>query len=216
VRPASKAQPDRSVDRVIAERGLVTVGELEALTGERRRPTIGQWAVSAVALAELQRSLSARIETAGALGLDVASLDDRERAVVATLAGITVDAGRARHAAAADPLADHPFLAILRDGGVAPPDPVAIDRAQLRELVRRGQVVERDSVYFHPQAVELAADAAAALLRTHPTGFTMSQFREALGNTRKHSVPLATELDARGVTRRRGDVRIAGPKLPES
>jgi selenocysteine-specific elongation factor len=42
----------------------------------------------------------------------------------------------------------------------------------------------------------------------------MSQFREALGNTRKHSVPLATELDARGITRRRHDVRIAGPKLP--
>ena len=41
----------------------------------------------------------------------------------------------------------------------------------------------------------------------------MSQFREALGVTRKHAVPIATELDARGITRRRGDVRIAGPRL---
>ncbi|NDA77951.1 MAG: hypothetical protein EBY07_09180, partial [Actinobacteria bacterium] len=43
--------------------------------------------------------------------------------------------------------------------------------------------------------------------------FTLSQFRDALGITRKHAVPLATELDARGITRRRDDVRIAGPRL---
>jgi selenocysteine-specific elongation factor len=51
-------------------------------------------------------------------------------------------------------------------------------------------------------------------LRDHPGGFTISQFREALAITRKHAVPLAAELDARGITRRRDDVRIAGPKLP--
>ena len=51
------------------------------------------------------------------------------------------------------------------------------------------------------------------MLTSHPDGFTMSQFREALGVTRKHAVPIATELDARGITRRRGDVRIAGPRL---
>ena len=63
-------------------------------------------------------------------------------------------------------------------------------------------------------SIEAAADTAARLLQSHPAGFTMSQFREALGTSRKHAVPLATELDARGITRRRDDVRIAGPKLP--
>ena len=57
-------------------------------------------------------------------------------------------------------------------------------------------------------------DPAASLLQAHPDGFTMSQFREALGNTRKHALPLANELDARGITRRRDDVRIGGPRLP--
>ena len=71
-----------------------------------------------------------------------------------------------------------------------------------------------DGLHFHPDAVAGAAHAAAALLHAQPTGFTISQFREALGNTRKHAVPLAAELDATGVTRRRDDVRIAGPKLP--
>jgi selenocysteine-specific elongation factor len=91
---------------------------------------------------------------------------------------------------------------------------VDVDRTQLRELIRRKLVVERDGLCFHPQAIEHTAAAAARLLDADPDGFTLSQLREALGNTRKHAVPLATELDARGITRRRGDVRIAGPKLP--
>jgi selenocysteine-specific elongation factor len=36
-----------------------------------------------------------------------------------------------------------------------------------------------------------------------------------LGTTRKWAVPLLTILDARGITRRRDDVRVAGPRLPE-
>jgi selenocysteine-specific elongation factor len=42
----------------------------------------------------------------------------------------------------------------------------------------------------------------------------MSDLRTAFGNTRKHALPLVAVLDGRGVTRRRGDVRIAGPRLP--
>ena len=49
-----------------------------------------------------------------------------------------------------------------------------------------------------------------------PAGFTVSMFREAAGITRKHALPLLSELDARGITRRRGDVRVAGPRLPEA
>ena len=214
VRPASKAQPDRSVDRVIDERGWVTADDLEAMTGERREPTVGAWVVSPVAFATTQASVRARIAAADELGFDVASLDERERATVATLEGVAVEAGRARPVAAKDPLADHPFLATLLAGGTAPPDPSGIDKTQLRELVRRKLVVERDGLYFHPSAIDNAARAAAELLRANPEGFTMSQFRETLANTRKHAVPLATELDARGITRRREEVRIPGPKLP--
>ena len=214
VRPASKAQPDRGVDRVIDERGWVTADDLDALTGERREPTVGAWVVSPTAFAATQASVRARVAAADEFGLDVATLDERERATVPTLEGVAVEAGRARPVAAKDPLADHPFLDVLLKGGAAPPDPIGIDKAQLREMVRRKLVVERDGLYFHPSAIEVAARAAAKLLRDNPEGFTMSQFREALANTRKHAVPLATELDARGITRRRGEVRIPGPKLP--
>ena len=214
--PASKAAPDRNVDRVVTEHGWLTVDDLEALTGEHHTATIGNWIVSATRLHEMEQGVRDRVAAAGELGLDIAVLDERERAVLASLSGgdIAMESGRARLRELRDPLSDHPYVADLLTGAFAPPDPTGVDKAQLRELVRRGLVVERDGLYFHPDVVALAARAAAALLQTHPDGFTVSQFREALGNTRKHALPLAAELDAVGVTRRRADMRIAGPKLP--
>jgi selenocysteine-specific elongation factor len=215
VLPASKARPDRDIDRVIAEHGWIHADELEALTGERRSTTLGTWVVAPAALEAVRNDVKARVLAAGELGLDVASLDDRGRAALGTLDDVAVDAGRARQAEARDPLTDHPFVAALLAGGAAPPEPGSIDKMQLRELVRRKLVVEREGLYFHPDAIELAARTAATLLHDHPGGFTVSQFREALSITRKHAVPLAAELDSRGITRRRDDVRIGGPRLPD-
>lgn len=214
VLPASKARPDRSIDRLVAEHGWLETAELEALTGETRPATVGRWVVATAALAATEEGLRARVTAAPELGLEVAALDERERAVLATLAGITIEGGRARSGERRDPLTDHPFLSALLVGGAAPPDPTGIDRAELRELVRRGLVVERDGIVFHPSAIDTAAAAAATLLQRHPDGFTMAQFRDALAITRKHALPLANELDARAITRRRDDLRIAGPRLP--
>jgi selenocysteine-specific elongation factor len=58
------------------------------------------------------------------------------------------------------------------------------------------------------------AMAAARLLRENPEGFTVSQLRDTLDISRKYALPLVNELDGRGITRRRGDVRVAGPRLP--
>ena len=43
---------------------------------------------------------------------------------------------------------------------------------------------------------------------------TASDFYPPMHTERKHAVPLLAELDHRGVTRRRGDLRIAGNRLP--
>ncbi|HNJ97773.1 MAG TPA: selenocysteine-specific translation elongation factor [Ilumatobacteraceae bacterium] len=214
VLPASKARPDRSVQRVVAERGWVEADELTALTGAQVAPTLGRWVVAPDALAAMTDNVAGKVAAAGPLGLETATLDERERAVLATLDGIQVDGGRARPAVQTDPLADHPLLATLAAGGWAPPDPTGVDRAELREMIRRGLLVERDGIVFHPSAIQTAALAAARLLASAPDGFTMSQFREALDVSRKYALPLANELDARGITRRRGDVRIGGPRLP--
>jgi selenocysteine-specific elongation factor len=214
VLPASKARPDRDLDRLVAEHGWIDANELLALTGVERTATVGRWIVDPPALAATMHDVRARIVDAGPMGLDIAALDERERAALPGIDDVEVSNGRARRAEQHDPLADHPFVAALAAGGFAPPDAVGVDRAELRELVRRGLVVERDTTYFHPTAIDAAAMAAAALLHAYPDGFTVSQFREALGVTRKHALPLAAELDARGITRRRGDVRIGGPRLP--
>jgi selenocysteine-specific elongation factor len=101
----------------------------------------------------------------------------------------------------------------VRAGWLAP-DPPALDRATLRQMVVRGLLVERDGIHFHPDAIVAAATLAGELLRADPAGFTLSQLRERLGVSRKYAIPLAGELDARRITLRRGDLRIAGPNLP--
>ncbi|MCU1359152.1 MAG: selB, partial [Ilumatobacteraceae bacterium] len=214
VLPASKARPDRDIDRVIAERGWTDVDELEALTGQRRPPTIGHWVVGDASMAATVAALNQRLTDAGAAGIDMASLDDRDRAVVATLADLRVDGTTVRAADVHDPVVGHPVVQLLRLGGLAPPDVGDVDRATIRELVRRGVIVQRDGICFHRDAIDAAADTVAGLLRHQPDGVTMSQLRDSLGVSRKYALPIAAELDARAVTRRRGDLRIAGPHLP--
>jgi len=213
---ASKARPDRSVERVVAERGWVDADELERLTGERRAPTVGRWVVDEVRSTTRAERLQAMVNTAGPLGLDVAALDERDRAVLASLDAVMVSGGRAAPAGSGDPLAGHPFVAALAAAPFMPPtaDGFGVDRAELRELVRRGLVVEQDGLWFAPSAIDDAAARVGELLRAQPDGVTVADVREALGTTRKWAVPLLNILDARGITRRRDDVRIAGPRLP--
>jgi selenocysteine-specific elongation factor len=217
---AARAHPDRSVDRVVAERGWVTVDDLERLTGARREPTVGHWVVDPNALGEARDGVFGRIETAGVLGLDVATLDDRDRAMLDLLVrdgDVSVGGGRAVRAGADDPLAGHPYVAALEAAPFRPPSATefGVDPAELRELVRRGLVIEQDGVWFAPAAIDDAAQSVASMLDATPDGVAVADVRARLGTTRKWAVPLLTILDSRGITRRRGDLRIAGPRLPD-
>jgi selenocysteine-specific elongation factor len=213
---ASRARPDRSIERVVAERGWVDADRLELLTGITVAPTIGRWVTTPESLAETRAMVSAAIEEAGELGLDLAPLAEHQRAVAESLDGVTIDAGRARAADAVDPFADHPLAAAIRAGGFAPEPPADVDRAAVRELTRRDILIERDKVLFHRDTIDAAARVAAELLASDPNGFTVAEFRDRTGASRKFALPLVAELDARGVTRRRDDLRIAGPRLPTS
>jgi len=213
---ASRARPDRSVDRVVRERGWVPVDELERLTGERREPDLDRWVVDPVVLHRTLEDLRNALADAGPRGLDLVGLGELARAAVVLLDDAEVEAGRLVPAGVADPLADHPFVAALAASPFVPPSPDGVDRGELRELVRRGDVVEVEGIFFASSAVDAAARLAARLLVDHPEGFTVSTFREEAGNTRKHAMPLLARLDATGMTRRRGDLRIAGPRLPEA
>ena len=216
VLPAARAAPAPDVDRLVAERGWVDADDLAAMTGERRAPTAGRWVVAPAALASTAASLRAALAAAGPDGVEVAALDDRAQAVLATLGDVTVAAGRA-FAAGAGPgrEPDHPWLARLdAEPFMPPPPPADLGPAELARLARRGAVVRLDGVWFAASAPDRAALVVARLLADHPAGVTASQARVALGTSRRFALPLLGRLDATGVTRRDGDVRRAGPRLP--
>ena len=216
VLPAAKAKPDRSVGRVIAERGWVQTGELALLTGEQRSPTIGTWVTAPGEIESLAATVRGQLESAGPLGLDIAGLDERERLVLGTFDDVGLDASRARVAAAPDPLDNHAFVAAVEAEPFSPPDPDGVSPEELQGLVRRGLIVRSEGRYFGAAAVEGASRHVAALLEDNPDGITLAEIRDALGTTRKYVLPLVAHLDATGVTRRRGDLRIGGPRLPEA
>jgi selenocysteine-specific elongation factor len=54
------------------------------------------------------------------------------------------------------------------------------------------------------------AERVARAEATTPQGLTVSRFRESLGTTRKYALPILASFDARGLTRREGDVRRPG------
>ena len=211
---AARAQPDRSLDRVIAERGRVDVDHLLRLTGEHRKADVGNWAVDPAVLKARHTELSEAIAASGPLGLDIAKLDDFGRALLDTIEGVAVDHGHARAIDAVDTLTGHAYIDALEASPFAPPDPEGIDRAELRELVRRGDLVEEGGVYFAASALDAAARVVADLLSRQPDGVTVAEVRDEWGTSRKYAIPLLSHLDKNGITRRRGDLRIGGPRLP--
>ncbi len=213
--PASRANPDRSIDRLIKERGWVETEHLAKLTGTNVEPTIGRWVVDPEVLETARVEVLAAIEGADALGLDVASLDDQQRALLDTIEEVQVVAGRATIGEVADPLADHPWVKALEAAPFAPPGPDGVDRGELRELVRRGTVIESDGVYFAKASIAKATALLREGLAAKPTGLTVAEIRDIFDTTRKFALPLLAYFDGNGITRRREDVRIAGPRMPQ-
>ncbi len=215
VLPASRAKPDLSVDRVVAERGWVEADRLALLTGQRREPDVGRWVVSPKVLEEAQTRLRVAVDEAGPLGLDVAGLDERDRSVLGVMEGVTTEGGRVRPTGQSDPFENHRYTAALESAPFSPPDPeaVGVDRGEVRELVKRGLIVEQDGVFFAASTLETARSVLAEMLASQPDGVTVAEVRERLDTTRKYALPLLAWLDGHGATRRRGDVRIAGPRL---
>ena len=214
---SSKAKPNREIQRLVAERGWVQLQQLHLLAGRHVdisevEQALDGWATTNDNLAEVCKEVVALITASKDLGVDVATLSAQQRLVLPTLTNITVREGRARSADAND-VALHPMVQQFADAGCMPSDPEQFEKAIIRQLVQRGILVHCEELYFHSSAIDTAVSAARQLLAANPQGFTVAQFREHLGVSRKYALPLINHLDATGVTRRRDDVRIAGAKL---
>jgi len=112
------------------------------------------------------------------------------------------------------PVADTPeaiaLVAALDAAPFTPPEPD--DVALARALVREGVLVDVSGLLFTRRALD-AAQLLLAEKFTTTDAVTVGDVRELLHSTRKYVVPLMEWFDANGVTRRRGDTRIAGPRL---
>jgi selenocysteine-specific elongation factor len=206
-----------SVERVIAERGWIDGDQLERLTGERRPATVDRWVMAPDALDTVRQHITDAAAAAGRSGIDVASLSEIQRAVLnAGLPAVKVTGDRAVPAgeASADlSTAAQRVLVALDAEPWSPPEIAPGDRVARRELERAGLVIQAGELWFSASAVDKAIAVLAGLLALRPEGVTVSEVREALGTSRKYTLPLLAHLDATGLTRRRGDVRIAGPRL---
>jgi selenocysteine-specific elongation factor len=102
--------------------------------------------------------------------------------------------------------------ALLRDSvfGVPRRTELDLDREVLHALLRdRRLIAVGDDLVYLPEQI----DDLIERVREMEDGFTVADFRDALGVTRKHAVPLLEWLDRAGVTRREGDVRmVRGPQ----
>jgi selenocysteine-specific elongation factor len=207
----SRAKPDRSLDRLIAEHGWITVSDFELLTAQRLPAVVGEWLTTPALYDALRKDLAIQLAK-NPDGIEVARLKTNEQAVVATLPEVVIEMGRAR-IKGANSISDHPYAGLFAHAGVTPPDTKTLDRNIVRQLVHRGLLVDVDGTVFHITAIETARLKVIEILNQSPNGFTVSQFREHLGITRKHAVPLLEALDSRGITKRLGDLRVGGARL---
>jgi selenocysteine-specific elongation factor len=96
----------------------------------------------------------------------------------------------------------------LEEAGLTPPrlNELSLDPEMVAALVRAGTLVKISSdLAYLPEAI----DRLRAIVEQMPAGFSVSDFREAAGFTRKYAVPFLEWADGQGWTIRVGDQRTA-------
>ena len=190
-----------------------TADELERLTGERREPNVGRWVVAPAALdaarAELRAAVEARRPARARRG--------RPRRAPAGRAGPARrrrgrgrpgPAGGGRRPAGRPSRTWPPW----RRRRSRRPSPTASTGPSCASW-SGGAWSSSGTASTSPRRPSTRPPAGwPRLLAEHPEGVTVAQVRDALGTTRKYALPLLAHLDATGVTRRRGDLRIGGPR----
>lgn len=152
----------------------------------------------------------------GALARTLREDPGRLRAALADTPGLVVERGIVRDerhvgSVAGTPEADA-LVARFAASPYAPPAPAdaGAPLALVRACVREGLLVDVDGTVFAASALESARAQVVALM-AETGSITVADVRDALGSSRKFTLPIVNWLDRNGVTRRRGDDRIPGP-----
>jgi selenocysteine-specific elongation factor len=82
----------------------------------------------------------------------------------------------------------------------------------VRWLRDAGEWVDLGAGWMHREAFAQSVDVTRSLFARQPS-ISVADFKDALGVSRKHAIPLLEYFDGRRVTVRRGDLRMPGPGL---
>jgi selenocysteine-specific elongation factor len=195
-------------ERVLAARPWCTPNEYERLAGEPSGAVgerIGAWIV-----------LPSEVARVRACAADLAR--DGWPSINTVAAGCGVEVAQLRAALGDDapfatPLDDpaaHALLDALDATPFAPPTPDA-SPALVRALVQAGALVDLDGVIFTTSALDQAR-ALIAKAVVERGSLSVADIRDLLGSSRKYVLPIVNRMDAEGITRRRDDLRIPGPR----
>jgi selenocysteine-specific elongation factor len=200
--------------RVLAARRWCTPDEFARLSGGASPDgceRVGAWLVLPSELARV-RTRAAELardgwppitSVAAACGVTVPQL----RAAISDLPGESLDD---------DPRAIALVRALDKDPWSPPaPGEIDADPALVRALVRSGRLVDLDGVIFTAEAVDAARRRVADAVVTRGS-LTVADARDLLGSTRKYVLPLLNRMDADGITRRREDLRLPGPRAQDA
>lgn len=152
-------------------------------------------------------------EAATRLGADPSVLG----ALAGAAVDLEVDGGVVRQAGHRPSPLDDPrsreLLAALEASPFSPPSPaeLGVPADVVRALEREGAVVTVGDVVLSAEALAEATRRIVARLDEQGE-VTVADVRDLLGSSRRYVLPLLAHLDTEAVTRRRGDVRVAGPR----
>jgi selenocysteine-specific elongation factor len=207
-------------------RGSDDVNRLRAHTGASTDPgvVVGTTAITTDSLTRLARRLvdevdrfhhetplrpgipSATLASRLAVTLDLVDHVVRTADELEVAQGVVRRRGRAVSLSPADQEAWDRGRKTLEEAGLLAPrvGDLPLSTELVHQLVRSGALVRisSDLVYL-PETVERLRSIVAGM----PDGFTVAQFRDAAGLTRKYAVPILEWSDAQSLTVRRGDLR---------
>ncbi len=223
-----KSGPDHIAAALLSVRRSASSGTLRAHSGGGRPPravSVGELMVhpdeasrlTIELLEHVRRFHLANPMRPGAPAILLANQVGTTPALVEAIARIEprleVEHGVVKHVdrgEAIDPTASPEWLELrerLEAGGLSVPriSELGLEPELFHALVRAGQLVKigDDLAYLPDQIKELMS-----VLEGLPSEFTVSDFREAAGISRKYAVPFLEWTDSQGKTLRRADVRI--------
>ena len=215
--------------RVLAARPWCTRAEIARLAGDEHAAdayavSAGSWLVAPETLARVRARAGEMVEVgrttlstvAAACGIDAARL----RAALAGDPALVIERDIVRDARQAgvreDPAA-RKLLDALAASPHAPPAPadVGASLSLVRALVREGAIVELDGIVFATSALDDARERIGRLV-VQRESISIADVRDLLRTSRKYILPIVNRMDAEGITRRRGDLRIPGPRAQPS